>query len=296
MPRLGAIFINAVSGTADGERAAAIREAATARRLDVLELDASLDVGAEVRARLDRGERLFVAAGGDGTVHTLLQPLVGSEGELGVVPVGTWNHFARDIGVPLDWREALEVAVAGDVRQIDAGRVNDRFFVNNISLGLYPELVRHRERFRRFGKWRAYWKAARAAMKKFPHVALVLETPHMMDAVRTHVFMVSVNPYDLTQPGVLAPRKTLSGGNLSVYWLPDMPKPQFVLTVGRYLRGKATSEGTIRSVQTTRVRVQSSHRTMRVGIDGELHDLDLPLTITILRQALTVRVPRDARV
>lgn len=289
--------MNPASGSADRARADAIRAAADARGLDAVELRAGLDAGAVVRERIDRGERLFVAAGGDGTIHTVMQALVGTEAELGVLPVGTWNHFARDIRLSMnDWPAALEIAVGGEVAQIDVGRVNDRFFLNNVSLGLYPELVRHRERFRGYGKWRAYWKATRAALDKFPHVALAIETPHVLDAIRTHVFMVSVNPYDLTVPGVLAPRRSLTGGFLSVYWLPDMPKTQFIATVAHYLRGKMAAEGAIRSLRTTRLRVQAPRDSMRVGMDGELRDLSLPLTVTIVRRALNVRVPAGARV
>ncbi len=200
--RRGALFMNPASGTADRERAGQIRAAASEAGLQVFTLEKGLDVHAEVRQKVERGEKLFVAAGGDGTVHTVTQALIGTDGELAVLPVGTWNHFARDIGVPLDWREALEVALTGTIAQIDVGRVNDRFFVNNLSLGFYPELVQHREKYRHFGKWRAYLHAISAAMKKFPRVVLAVEAPQLFETIKTHVFMVSVNAYDLGQPSV----------------------------------------------------------------------------------------------
>lgn len=284
--------MNPGSGTADAERASEIRQRAAEADLDVVELVKDLDVFAEIRGRFERGEKLFVAAGGDGTINTVMQPIVGTEAELGVLPIGTWNHFARDLGVSLDWREAMETLVRGETRQIDVGRVNDHFFMNNISLGLYPEVVRHREKLRRFGKWRAYLKASSAAMKNFPHIALSIETPHHLETVRTQVFMISVNPYDLERPGVLAPRKTLDGGHLAVYWLPDMPKPQFIRALARYLRGKMQEEGGIRSLQTTRLKVQTPDSPVRVGMDGELTHLPAPLVVSILRRGINVRAPR----
>lgn len=284
--------MNPGSGTADAERASEIRKRADEAGLDVVELVKELDVSAEIRARIDRGEKLFVAAGGDGTINAVIQPLVGTDAVLGVLPIGTWNHFARDLGVSLNWREAMETLLRGETRQIDVGRVNDGFFLNNISLGLYPEVVRHRERLRRFGKWRAYLKASSAAMKKFHPVALAIETPHHLETVRTQVFMVSVNPYDLERPGVLAPRKSLEGGHLAVYWLPDMPKPQFVRALARYLRGKMSDEGGVRSLQTIRLRVQTSESPVRVGVDGELTHLTPPLVISIVRRGINVRAPR----
>ncbi len=285
--------MNPASGTADKERAEQVRAAAAAAGLDVLALVKGLDIHAEVRARIERGQKLFVAAGGDGTVHAVTQPLVGTDGELAVLPVGTWNHFARDIRVSLDWREALEVALRGEVLQVDVGRVNDRFFVNNLSLGFYPELVQHRERYRHYGKYRAYLHAASAAMKNFPRVALAVEAPNLFETIRTHLFMVSVNAYDLDQPGFIAPRQTLDGGTLSVYWLPEIPKLRFIRSVGRYLRGKTTADGAIRSVRTTRLRVESARPSMRVGLDGELHQVSTPLVISIVRRGLNVRVPRN---
>src|SRR5260370_14437891 len=98
-----------------------------------------------IRDRMLEGPRLFVAAGGDGTINAIIQPLIHTDAVLGVIPVGTYNHFAKDLGIPLPWREALEVVVSGVTRPIDAARINDRFFVNNVSMGLYPELVALRE-------------------------------------------------------------------------------------------------------------------------------------------------------
>jgi diacylglycerol kinase family enzyme len=291
--RRGALFMNPSSGSADRQRAREISAEAGSEGLDVIAIEKGLDLPGEIRARIQREQRLFLAAGGDGTVHTVMQALVGTDGVLGVLPVGTWNHFARDIGVSLDWREALQTALRGEIRQIDVGRVNDRFFINNLSLGFYPELVQHREKYRKLGKYRAYLHALSAAMKKFPHVTLAVEAPNMFESITTHVFMVSVNSYDLARPGIIAPRESLDGGYLSVYWLPDLPKHQFVLNVGRYLRGKMGADGAIRSVRTTRLRLESSRRSMSVGLDGELHELATPMSISIVRRALNVRTPRN---
>lgn len=285
--------MNPASGTADRKRAEAIRARAEAAGLDTLSIAPGLDVGTEIRSRIDRGERLFLAAGGDGTIHTVIQHLVGTEGELGVLPAGTWNHFARDIGMPMNWETAFDMILNGTRAQVDVGRANDRFFVNNLSLGIYPEMVQHREQLRHQGKWRAYWKAFRSALKTFPKLALGIETSHMMETVRTQVFMVSVNAYDLDKPGILAPRKSLAGGMLGVYWLREMPKLDFIITVARYLRGKSTEEGAIRSVMTTAVKVQSSRRALRAGMDGELHEVTLPLQVSIVRCGLNVRIPRN---
>ena len=261
--------------------------------LEVVRLDKTIDCDALVRSRMNEGRRLFVAAGGDGTVNHLVQPLVNSEGMLAVIPVGTYNHFAKDLGIPLDWRAALEVAVGGATRQIDTARANDRFFVNNISMGLYPELVSKREaRGRDYPRWKARLFAAYSTLLEFPHVAVTLESEHHQEVVRTHMLMVSNNTYDLSRLGIEAPRAGLEEGRLSVYWLPHVPRLKLMSFIAHYLAGRVRTAPGFRSFRTTRLKVQSRHRDLSAGIDGEVATLGLPLVVTIVPQSLLVRVPR----
>ena len=127
-PTRGILFLNPSSGSKllAGQKDA-LKEAAAEAGLEVIPLAGGMDVTQTIRERLGRGMKLFVAAGGDGTIHHVIQPLVNSEAVLGVIPAGTYNHFARDLNIPLDWREALDVVLTGQIRQVDAARVNDRF-------------------------------------------------------------------------------------------------------------------------------------------------------------------------
>lgn len=290
----GTLFINPSSGVrlADGEFAQ-ILAAASDGGLEVIRLGADVDVTATIRDRIRDGKRLFVAAGGDGTINSVIQALVHTDASLGVLPIGTYNHFARDLNLPLDWREALRVATTGALRQIDCGRANDRFFVNNVSMGLYPELVaRREERGRDYPRWKARTYAAFMTLRKYPHVTVTLETEHHQELIRTHVLMVSNNTYDLSRIGVEAPRSTLEEGRLSVYWLPHLPRVSLMRFVAHYLAGRVRQTPGFRSFRTVRLKVQSSKRHLHLGIDGELHTLDMPLVITIVPQSLLVRVGR----
>lgn len=276
------------------EEVAALREAATAAGLEVLEISPELNIPATIRERVARGTQLFIAAGGDGTIHHVLQGVARTNAILGVIPTGTYNHFARDLGIPLDWREALEVACSGELRQIDTARVNDRFFVNNLSIGLYPELVSHREaRGRDYPRWKARLYALYWTARKYPHVTLAIESDNRREMVRTHVFMISNNSYDLSRIGVEAPRSTLSEGKIAVYWLPHIPRWQLTKLVARYLAGRVRAAAGFHSFRTTRMRVQSSRPRLKAGIDGELFEMETPLVITIVPQSLVVRVPRE---
>jgi diacylglycerol kinase family enzyme len=236
--------------------------------------------------------RRFVAAGGDGTVHYVVQAIVNTEASLAVIPTGTYNHFARDLDIPLDWREALKVAMDGEVRQVDTGRINDRFFVNNVSLGLYPELVSRREAHGRdYPRWKARLYAFYGTIRKYKHVTLAIETEVLHEVIRTHVFMVSNNSYDLERVGIEAPRATLTGGRLSVYWLQHTSRLRLTRMIARYMTGRVRHIPGFRSFRTLRMAVQSPRRQLRVGIDGEVVTLDTPLMITIVPRSLNVRVP-----
>lgn len=294
----GTVFLNPSSGAKLAE--AEVSELTTALSesgLEVIRLDRHVDVTKAIRERMDRGIRLFVAAGGDGTITHVVQPLVNTEARLGVIPVGTYNHFARDLGIPLPWREALEVINSGNVRHVDAARVNDRYFVNNLSIGLYPELVaRREERGRDYSRWKARLFAAYATLQKYPHVTLTIESAHHHEVVRTHVFMVSNNSYDLSRLGVEAPRTTLESGRLSVYWLPHLPRLALMKFVARYLAGRVSETPGFRSFRTSMMRVQSRRDRLRVGIDGELFTLPTPLAISIVPQSLSVIAPNEEQI
>jgi YegS/Rv2252/BmrU family lipid kinase len=286
----GVLFLNPSSGarfqTADLETAAA------EEGLEVVRVGGG-DPASMVRERMRAGQRLFVAAGGDGTINGIVQPLINSDAVFAVIPVGTYNHFARDLGIPLDWREALDVALTGDTRQIDAGRVNDRFFVNNVSIGLYPELVaRREERGRDYPRWKARLHAVYATLRKYPHVTLAVESEYLNEIVKTHVFVVSNNSYDLSRLGVEAPRSTLEEGRLSVYWLPHLPRIALTRFLAHYLAGRVKTAPGFRSFRTSRLKVQSAKKRLSLGVDGEVVAMPPPLVITIVPKALTVKVPR----
>jgi YegS/Rv2252/BmrU family lipid kinase len=290
LPVRGTLFLNRNSGSrADADDLIA---AARAEEVEVLELSPGLDCSKEVRERISRGVKLFIAAGGDGTVHHIVQAVAQTDAVLAVIPAGTYNHFARDLGIPLTWREALDVALNGASRRIDAARINERFFINNVSLGLYPELVARREEHGRdYPRWRARLYALYTTLRKYPHVTLSVETESQQEVIRTHVFMVSNNSYDLERFGVEAPRETLTEGKLTVYWLSHRSRWQLARIVARYMAGRVREIPGFTMFRTRAMRVQSSRAFLKVGIDGELFTLATPLRIVSVPQSVTVRVP-----
>jgi YegS/Rv2252/BmrU family lipid kinase len=286
------MFFNESSGVklAQAEQSALV-DAATERGLDVVRVTREIDIATIARERLRQGRTLIVAAGGDGTIHHVIQSLIHNpDATLGVIPIGTYNHFARDLGIPLDWRAALDVATSGETRAIDVAHINDRYFVNNVSLGLYPELVaRREERGREYPRWKARMYAFFATLRKYPHVTIVVETEHHQEVIRSHVFIVSNNSYDLSRVGVEAPRAALTEGRLSVYWLPHLRRLALAKFGAHYLAGRVRATPGFRSFRTSRLKVQTRRATLHLGIDGELFTMQAPLVITIAPQSLQVK-------
>jgi YegS/Rv2252/BmrU family lipid kinase len=288
------MFFNPSSGLKHSPaEMSSLTQAADDAGLDVVRVTRGFDCSALIRRRMLEGTFLFVAAGGDGTINSVIQTLVNTDAILGVIPVGTYNHFAKDLGIPLPWREALEVVISGAIKPIDAARVNDRFFVNNVSMGLYPELVaRREEKGRDYPRWKARLYAAFGTLQKYPHVAVTLESEHHQEVIRTHMLMISNNSYDLSRLGIAAPRLALEEGRLSVYWLPHMPRLALTRFVAHYLAGRVRDTPGFRSFRTSRVKVDSPKQHLHLGVDGEVVTMATPLVITIVPQSLSVKVPR----
>lgn len=291
--RRGILFLNPRAGTFSASDESNLRTLAYENGLRTVEIHPEIDVRVTVREALAAGLRTFVVAGGDGSVHHVAQALVNTEGILGVVPVGSVNHLARDLGVPIDdWRAALEIAVRGEIRQIDVGRVNGRYFLNSVMVGLYTTVSEYRERFRSMhSRWRAYIKAARLALRHFPHVNLVVEMEGRVETMRTQMFVVAVNSYDLSQTGIVSPKTTFNDGRLSIYSLSFMSRLQFARAAAKYFRGKIGEVDGFRSVRVAQLRVDTGKRRLRISVDGELVEMQTPLQIAAVPSSLLVRAP-----
>src|SRR3974377_740455 len=116
------------------------------------------NVSAMAASALAEGHKLIVAGGGDGTVNAVAGNLVDTAIALGVLPMGTLNHFAKDLGIPLHLDAAVRNLFTGELIEVDVGDVNGRVFVNNSGVGFYPHFVRQREEQEKHGhiKWVAF--------------------------------------------------------------------------------------------------------------------------------------------
>jgi len=248
----------------------------------------------EVAREASRRAGIVVAAGGDGTISSVAAGVLDSPAALGVVPLGSRNHFAKDLHIPLDLRGAVEVIAAGNIGQVDVGRVNDRVFINNSSIGLYPGIVEAREALREQGhrKWTAMAIATWLFVKNYPGMTIDFDADGTAGTWRTPFLFVGNNEYAIDGLHV-GGRTTLDQGKLFAYLTPRTRTRDLPALVGKSLIGRAGKSGAFEIVPAAELRISSpTVRRLRVAIDGEVTTLDLPLKYCACPGALRVVLPR----
>ena len=250
------------------------------------------DLAARARQGASRGDML-VAAGGDGTVSAVAAVAVASGATLGVLPMGTLNHFAKDLGLPLDLKSAVKTIVAGHVGQLDVGDVNGRLFVNNSSVGLYPRMVWEREAEQRRGrrKWTAFGIAVLNTWRNYRMIAARLDVNGSATMVRTPFIFVGNNQY--TAEGFrLGGRSRLNDGLLSIFAAPECGRFEILSLPVRALTGRLRSDAApFVAFQTDTVTVEVMHRRTSVALDGEVLLMAPPLVYRVRPRALRAIVP-----
>jgi diacylglycerol kinase family enzyme len=153
------------------------------------------------RAAVAAGAEAVVAGGGDGTVRSVAAVLAGGPVPLGVLPLGTLNHFAKDLRIPIDLDEAVRLIPRGEVRALDLGEVNGEVFINNSELGFYPPVVRLRDRERRErdrGKWLATASALLKVLPRLHSLHVRVKADGQATDWRTHFVFVGNNEYEMS--------------------------------------------------------------------------------------------------
>ena len=236
---------------------------------------------------------LIVAGGGDGTISTVASTLVGTGKVLGVLPLGTLNHFAKDVGVPLTLDAAAATLVHGEVKTVDVGRVNDQIFINNSSIGLYPEIVRRRDKEQQMfnrSKWPAMAKAFFAALREYRFLRVRVRAAGREFFRTTPFVFVGNNAYDLDSFGI-GGRQDLSSGTLC-FWLARGTRPLGILRLGmRALFGKLRGARDFEAHCGSEFEVEPHLRRLRVALDGETRVMDGPLRFQSWKNALRVMGP-----
>jgi len=255
----------------------------------------SLASGSDLSALAEQAVRdehtIVVAGGGDGTINAVASALVGTDVALGVLPLGTLNHFAKDLKIPLELEQAVANVFSGERVSVDVGEVNGRIFLNNSSIGIYPWFVQQREdlQSKGYGKWIASLPAMLAVAKRRSrlYVRLVVDERHER-ARETPFAFVGNNKYEIT--GLrLGERTQLDSGQL---WVCRAPRVGLMKLPGLLLKSLAGFEPReLDTLETREVWIETPSKRVSVATDGEVTELDSPLHYVSRPRALNVIVP-----
>lgn len=233
---------------------------------------------------------LVVAGGGDGTISGIASALLDSGKTLGIVPLGTFNFFARRLNIPLDLEPALEVLARGNSAVLDIAEVNGQAFLNNASIGLYPAVLQQREAaYRKIGRSRAaaYLSTSKVLLQPAGILNLRLAADGMPIARRTPLLFVGANA---TQMGAFAipGQDCIESGRFAAYITrPLKPIALVRLALRAVFRGLYGARE-LEVICARELHVSLRPPQIRVAIDGEVRVLSTPLTFCWRPQALRV--------
>jgi diacylglycerol kinase family enzyme len=250
------------------------------------------EITALARRAADGGRTPVVAGGGDGTLSGVAAALIDTETALGVLPLGTLNHFAKDLKIPLELEAAVANIFTGRVARVDVGEVNGRPFLNNSSLGLYPTIVRQREEQQSKGhrKWVAFGEAALFALWRYSpvYVSLHVKNQHEM-ADETPFVFVGNNRYEAS--GLhFGERARLDAGRLWIYRAPHATRVALFRLALQALGGQQKPSD-LEIFNAEEFWVGAKKKRLSVATDGEVTALSTPLHYRIRPRALSVIVP-----
>ena len=284
-------FVNPAAGSAPAAREAVGADARFALR----EVEPAA-LAEALRAEIARGTPRVLVSGGDGTLATAAGALAGSDTALAILPGGTLNHFARDLGLPSDDLAAcLELAAAGPVRRADVGYVNDRLFLGTSSVGTYVLFVRTRERIEKWGL--GYRLASLVAAVRIwfglRGFAVRLQDPAGARVRRTSQLFVGVGERAMDVPG-LGARVPDGSRSLHVIVVRETTRARLtamaLTALARGLDAIARTES-LDALLVDECTVAMRRAWGRVAVDGELVPLKSPLRYRIERDGLAVVAP-----
>jgi len=293
-----AVVVNSNAGSLiGGVTSEMLEERLAAAGIDAfLEPDGSRPLAERIDAAAASGVDAVVVAGGDGTIACAAQALAGTDIAFGILPLGTMNMLARDIGVPIDLAAAITALAGGVVRRIDVGEVNGHVFLCNSVLGLASRLGVRRERERGKLGIAALWRMAVVAWRsarRYPAMTVDLEIGGRRRRLSTRAIAVVDNDYG-EAPGRLFARPRLDSGELVLYVTERMTPWRLVALGFGLLVGRWRDRPGLTRITATEFTIHSRRKLLRIMNDGESLLVAPPLRYRIRPGALKVIVPPEA--
>lgn len=297
------IVLNRGSGRHEGEDVRLVIEAtltSAGRPFSLHEVTDPAELGATAKTAVELAKRqrgVVVAAGGDGTIKSVAEATLGSGCPFGVVPLGTFNYFGRVHGIPLDPKAACQMLLTSRAFAVQVGLINDRVFLVNGSIGLYPELLEEREHAkRRHGRsrWVAVWAALATILRPHRLLRIDAETKGVHVRFVTPTLFAGNNRLQLERVGIPAAPRVEQHRLVAVVLSPVGVFGMLGLFL-RALFGRLGQSERIASFAFERmiVRARFGRGRFKVGRDGEVEWLTGPLTFRVAPHPLLLLRPED---
>ncbi|MBI1181158.1 MAG: diacylglycerol kinase [Alphaproteobacteria bacterium] len=299
------ILLNAGSGRQDADDKQALidrilSEGGRAHQVILIEKpERILETAREAIALARDAGGAVVVAGGDGTINAVAPLVMGSGCAFGVLPQGTFNYFCRSHGIPTDFEESVRALLTARAVPVQIGLVNDRPFLVNASLGLYPELMEERERFKQaHGRSRlnAFIASVPTLLRHHRQLHLRIESQGITQEVHTPTLFVGNNRLQLEQIGYPFAEEVDEGHLAALRLMPTSPPAMLwllmLVAAGRLGEADNVINFTFRSITVTPSRFSRATR-MKVALDGEIMWFDTPLEFRVAPQPLYTLIPDE---
>ncbi|KQW50834.1 MULTISPECIES: diacylglycerol kinase family protein [unclassified Roseateles] len=296
------VVFNHASGRGDRDEVGPAVEAACAtagRRCELFPVDRPARLPEIARRAVQRAREAggtVVAAGGDGTINGVAQAVLGSGCRFGVLPRGTFNYFSRTHGIPQDLDGALRVLLTEDAVAVQVGLVNERVFLVNASLGLYPQLLEEREAWKQqFGRSRlvALGAGVRTLMRGHRSLRLIIEQGGQSRQVRTATLFVGNNALQMEQVG-LPEARAIDAGCLAGVVLKPVGRWALLALLARGAFGQLGAADQVQNFAFRRLTVTARSfgaRRIKVATDGEVLRMQMPLRFEVAPHPLLLIRP-----
>jgi len=254
------------------------------------------DLAVAVRKAIADGFTTIVAAGGDGTVMGVAQAMVGQQARMAVLPLGTFNYFARGLGLPQEPKQAATAILAGSTRRISVGEVNGQVFLNNASVGIYPRILKEREAiYGRFGRRRiaAHWSVIRTLLRFRSPMTIRLTIDGKTRHVKTPLIFVARSAYQLSHFGLDA-SDTISDDAFALFIARGRTRGALLQLALRLMMKRVQLGRDLDLIPARTIRIETLHPLPYVAFDGEKIRMPAPLDFRILVDALNIVVPAAA--
>lgn len=255
------------------------------------------DLVAMAKQSIEDGFDLIVAAGGDGTQSAVAGALAGTDTVMGVLPGGTFNYFARDLGVGDDIADALDTIRNGRVTQMDVGQIENLVFLNNISLGAYPHILKTRESiYRRWGRSRlaAYWSVLVALRRLRRPMSLIAHVDGQQHRFSTALIFVARSAYQLEAFG-LEGADAIRAGKFAVLIAKARQPLPLLRSAFRLAFGFSAKDSDFDLILTDELTIDMPRKRALIAHDGEKTVMASPLHLKVWHDGLRVLLPADGK-